>query len=736
MATKKKSWSTLDFSGGLQASTSIMNHKETELSLAKNVDFTSSLGGIRKRNGYTQYGSTLTNTPEIMGLYDYEQNDGTHIYLAGANVSAVTLDQSQTNTTSSEFTTYGVIYHAQTITSGISSNFIGIKVFMKRLGVPQDLVVELWDTTAGAPKAVGDRTVLSSQRISYTSITSNYDWNTIWMLSYAAYTSGTVYAIVFRQYGDGGDINNRYVFIGTSTASDYSGGQRYYTTDSAATWIDSSAKEQKDMAFKVYYLPDNSDVFRDVAGTWTAQSDLGTKDSNYEFETFLNKCFIVNYNDNTRSYNGTTYIDSGDATAYLGLVLDAPKGRYIKKYGNRLWIANNSTDRFKLYYSSPIMGYEGAAITNINGTHSSATTTTVTVDSTQYLKDGMKFDVYSPDGTLRSTGNSIEVLTIASSTTFTIGSTDLSSTNWADNDEIYLEDNRGTEYVLWDSARAANNKAYGTNWLSVSPDDGEQITWLETAFDRLIIFKSASVWTVDQDINLSKVADRGTPCGRSIVNINENVIFFNPDGFYKLSGEGIKKISYGIEKYTRDISPATYSDICAGGINNKYIAYVGSLPSYGYTNVALEYDTDTEIWTLHTLADEITVFTPIESAGNTELWFGTSDGEIHRWNYGSTDDGTAVSYEAETGWFNLNSPNIVKPLTEVFIYSDNSPGVQVKVSSDEVDWVDLGETSENIVTRFQCNISGRLFKLRFEHANEPTIEICGITFVWEETDAK
>ena len=61
------------------------------------------------------------------------------------------------------------------------------------------------------------------------------------------------------------------------------------------------------------------------------------------FETFTDLLILTNGTDNVKKYDGTTFADLGGSP---------PKGKFLKLFNNYLFLAGNSTDPSRLYYSN------------------------------------------------------------------------------------------------------------------------------------------------------------------------------------------------------------------------------------------------------------------------------------------------------------------------------------------------------------------------------------------------
>jgi len=104
---------------------------------------------------------------------------------------------------------------------------------------------------------------------------------------------------------------------------------------------------------------DNALVLKYLNGsTWTTIDTSTTyntfEDAKTQFETFLETCFIVGYDKTddvflpVGSLSGTTFSTSTNVT-------DMPKGKYIKRYRDRLYVANcevgSTKHSYRVYYS-------------------------------------------------------------------------------------------------------------------------------------------------------------------------------------------------------------------------------------------------------------------------------------------------------------------------------------------------------------------------------------------------
>jgi hypothetical protein len=171
-------------------------------------------------------------------------------FAAAPAARAGTLDQSQTAGSNASLTFAGDRWAAQTFTAGITGQLDQVDLFLRRLGNPGDLTVQIRDTSGGAPGP----SVLASETIPQASIPDGtFTWTSVAFDPTAPSAAGTQYAIVlfagtgsgeldpFNSYGWGANAN----VLGGDL---YLGGELQASLDGGASWLGQAA----DAAFKTY----------------------------------------------------------------------------------------------------------------------------------------------------------------------------------------------------------------------------------------------------------------------------------------------------------------------------------------------------------------------------------------------------------------------------------------------------------------------------------------------------
>lgn len=91
-----------------------------------------------------------------------------------------------------------------------------------------------------------------------------------------------------------------------------------------------------------------SQVFYNLAGTWTSTRNGLTSNKKARFTTFLNFIFMVNGADSTAVWTG----NPSDSWSTAGNASGAPVGQFIEVFQARVWIMGNATYPSRLFYSS------------------------------------------------------------------------------------------------------------------------------------------------------------------------------------------------------------------------------------------------------------------------------------------------------------------------------------------------------------------------------------------------
>lgn len=252
----------------------------------------------------------------------------------------------------------------------------------------------------------------------------------------------------------------------------------------------------------------------------------------------------------------------------------------------------------------------------------------------------------------------------------------------------------------------------GSNWFDVETDDNDYITWLGENDDLLLIFKRFSLFRKSASI-LQKVKNvPGTTSGRSVVNIGGLTIYFHGSnintrktGFYAYNGSGSKLISRGIQPFVDGITAANYDNVVSWLEGTRFRGFVGDISNtpqdISITNTVMSLDTEGTQWSIEPIADVVTCAGRFVES-NAEKWFiGTSDDEIHETASGNGYNTVAMPWSFEKGAFYPSSAAVLNTFTRILVDSKNAQGTQVlyklfgNPEDDDDQWKSLGEIQHN-----------------------------------------
>jgi len=202
--------------------------------------------------------------------------------------------------------------------------------------------------------------------------------------------------------------------------------------------------------------------------------------------------------------------------------------------------------------------------------------------------------------------------------------------------------------ITWDTTN---------DWFYVETSDGDVITALAKNKTYLIIFKENSMFRYDGTFgatNLKPISWKlGTVSQESVVLDENLILFYSRKGVTMSLGGEPKVVSRSIQPIIDRVNQANLGDICAGMDGDHYLVYVGTLTSAlpgdssALSRVIIDYDISQNLCTYHTIPDTPMAFGSYTSSGAKLLSFGDANGEVFRWNYGTTDDGTAIATNIE-----------------------------------------------------------------------------------------
>ena len=245
-----------------------------------------------------------------------------------------------------------------------------------------------------------------------------------------------------------------------------------------------------------------------------------------------------------------------------------------------------------------------------------------------------------------------------------------------------------------------------TDYLSPSTGDGDSITGVAESYGRLLVFKNYSIFTWD-NYNLLPVDGIGCTSPKSIVEVDKKNIYFvhrssRDQGMYIWDGTQATKMSRALDPFFNGSS----GDSVGGFYQNHVYEFIGDVTLdadiaeyYGLdaslTNVMIDYSVLDTLFTIHTLPYEITSMAPLDN----DLYMGASNGEVYKWDSGTSDNNNNIESEVTShNFYGLSSAefNLRKTFNKVIVNMHKPNVAKAFYSIDNGAWKSLGQLKEKV----------------------------------------
>lgn len=308
-------------------------------------------------------------------------------------------------------------------------------------------------------------------------------------------------------------------------------------------------------------------------------------------------------------------------------------------------------------------------------------------------------------------------------------------------DRLFVLNSEGTNNSrLYFSDVADFTRWPSTNFIDVSPGDGDFLVAVAVIHDLLIIFKTKTTWALYV---------QGAPQNWILRNVNPEIgciskytpreiegflYFVGARGIYKTDGNIFEDISSSIEPIFRDrtVNLTTVNKDTAAWWEDRYIVLLHPDPS---TYTYMVYHLRTGGWTEWEFTNTIQPNTFLEvntAAPQKGLYAGSSlsDGRIYRHGGGAfTDAGNEYSCEFETKYFDFTLPSLMKRGKWIGVDIDCSGPVNLIHETDNVEHNALSVTG--LGSRFIYKAKGpgyfRTWRFRLRHTSNNDLIFYGMT---------
>jgi hypothetical protein len=244
-----------------------------------------------------------------------------------------------------------------------------------------------------------------------------------------------------------------------------------------------------------------------------------------------------------------------------------------------------------------------------------------------------------------------------------MGATDMST-------RIYWSNIKDTN--TWDSDQ----------FIEVSMNDGQPITGLKVLQDRLVVYKTRSIYNIyfTGDADLPFIMPGGGKSNSavgciapySIQEVENGHVFLSHDGLYYYDGANSYKMSYKIQKTLDGLATASFNKAvsCVYKPKNKYYL---SLPTTSTNNRVVIWDYFNNAFSYYTGMNPASMCTFYTNAGLTEIpYFSDYNGYTYKMEIGDSDYPlnvkTAINSYYYTNWKTFDDLCDQKGIPNVYIY--------------------------------------------------------------------
>jgi hypothetical protein len=243
--------------------------------------------------------------------------------------------------------------------------------------------------------------------------------------------------------------------------------------------------------------------------------------------------------------------------------------------------------------------------------------------------------------------------------------------------------------IYWSNIKDAGTWT-ATHFIDVSKDDGQEITGLRVLTDRLVIFKTRSIYvlqfTGDSDIPFilpgggKTNSAVGCVAPFSIQEVENGLVFLSYDGFYYFDGNNSFKISDRISSTIDGLANTNLSS-ARSLVQKSKNRYMCAVTSSGQTenDRVLVWDYFLNAWTIYVGLAPSAMTTFYVNGIEERPYFGDYDGFVYRMDFGENDNPlgveTAINAYYYTNWRHFGDLIDKKGVPQVVIYFQTSEAV-------------------------------------------------------------
>lgn len=270
---------------------------------------------------------------------------------------------------------------------------------------------------------------------------------------------------------------------------------------------------------------------------------------------------------------------------------------------------------------------------------------------------------------------------------------------------IWVADSSSDKVYYSDVVTTSNTITGGTEFIQISPQDGESITALKRHSRALLVFKQNHIYriysinSVDPDPMISV----GTYSQESVVSAKDGIYYHHSSGFYKyVDGGQQQEISKPIDDIVKAIPRSYWSNVSGWADDDHVYWSIGDITLDGitYNNFVVSYTISTQIWSHSCYSVEIRSACEYDNGTTKINVVGDNTGIAYEFNSGNSDNSSPINFDLQTHWIyftQLRSDN--KSFTEMAVNHENANGSQIsyRINKDkDSTWKPIGEIEKDL----------------------------------------
>jgi hypothetical protein len=244
----------------------------------------------------------------------------------------------------------------------------------------------------------------------------------------------------------------------------------------------------------------------------------------------------------------------------------------------------------------------------------------------------------------------------------------------------------------------------GTEYIQVSPQDGEKLRGLKRHPRALLVFKENHIYRIFSvnSTDPDPYINRGTYSQESIIESKSGLFYHHPPtGFIQFNFDGNQQeISRPIIDFIKAIPRSYWDNVCGWEDEDHLYWSVGDLTVGGvaFANVVCRFTLSTQIWAIYSYGSEIRSAGIYDDGTNYYQLVGDDDGNVLKFDTGTTDNGTTITFDLQTHWiYFTNLKTSAKTISEIATLCENSGGATIQYRLDTTaTWTDINTFSKTL----------------------------------------